>query len=115
MHRKNTISMTIEYEDEEIKLLIETGRSNDKRYKKLKSNKTFIDDLVKVFGLLKDAPDTEYLKKIKSLNYEPLQHDLSGMSSVRIGYKAKYRLLFTEFDNGIKIRLIEINEHYGDK
>lgn len=55
------------------------------------------------------------LSNIKSLNYEPLIGDLLGYSSVRIGFKSKYRLLFTEHEGGILIKLIEINEHYGDK
>lgn len=59
--------LNIEYKDEELKLFIETGKSNDKRYKKLKSN------------------------------------------------TSKYRLIFEEFENGIRICLIEISEHYGDK
>ncbi len=31
--------LNIEYKDEELKLFIETGKSNDKRYKKLKSKR----------------------------------------------------------------------------
>lgn len=107
--------MVIEYDNEEIKLLIETGKSTDKQYKKLRSNNTFIKDLCKVILQLRSAPNTEFLKKIKSLNYEHLKYNLTGCSSVRIGYNAKYRLIFAELDDGIKIKLIEINEHYGDK
>ncbi|MDO4929762.1 MAG: hypothetical protein Q4E59_01365 [Bacteroidales bacterium] len=107
--------LIIEYEDEAIEILITTGRSNDKRYRKLSSNATFKRDLSKVMSLIRSVSNVKELAKFKQLNYEELRFDLSGLSSVRIGYKSKYRLIFEEFENGIRINLIEINEHYGDK
>lgn len=107
--------LTIEYKDEELKLLIETGRSNDKRYKKLKSNTTFLRDLNTAMNIIRTVSNVSELNLFKKLNYEPLHYDYEGYSSVRIGYTSKYRLIFEEFDNGIRICLIEINEHYGDK
>ena len=55
------------------------------------------------------------LHNYKALNYEPLKYDKIGMSSVRLGFTSKFRLLFEELENGIKISIIEISEHYGDK
>lgn len=107
--------MVIEYDNEEVRLLVETGKSTDKQYRKLKSNVSFAKNLCKTMLILRSAPCTDFLDNVKSLNYERLKHGLSGYSSVRIGYNSKYRLLFTEFDGGIRIKLIEINEHYGDK
>lgn len=107
--------LNIEYKDEELKLLIETGKSNDKRYRKLKSNATFMRDLRMVIDLIRPVDNVDELRMFKKLNYEHLRHDYEGMSSVRIGFTSKYRLIFEEFDNGIRICLIEISEHYGDK
>lgn len=107
--------MIIEYEDEELRILISTHNSTDKRYKKLKSNKTFLRDLDKVMLILRATKNVTGLEKYQQLHYEKLKYGLSGKSSVRIGYTSKYRLIFEEFENGIRIKLIEINEHYGDK
>ena len=68
-----------------------------------------------VITLMRGVNNVKELFKFKKLNYEVLTGDLSGYSSVRIGYTSKYRLIFEEFDNGIRIKLLEINEHYGDK
>ena len=107
--------MVIEYEDEELEALIRYHNSNDKRYKKLKSNATFLRDLDNVMAILRSVTNTSELRCFGKLHYEHLQRDLAGYSSVRIGFTSKYRLIFEEFDGGIRIKLIEINEHYGDK
>lgn len=60
-------------------------------------------------------PMQKDLGRYGQLHYEALKYDFAGKHSVRIGYNSKYRLIFEEFDNGIRINLIEINEHYGDK
>ncbi len=107
--------LVIEYEDAELEALIIKHNSNDKRYRKLKSNASFLRDLDKVMGLLRSAHNTSELAFFKILHYEQLKYERIGQSSVRIGHKTKYRLIFEEFDGGIRIKLIEINEHYGDK
>ncbi len=113
MKEKQTLA--IEFADEELEALILYHKSNDKRYRKLKSNATFLKDLDGVMAIIRAATNTSELADFRKLNYEKLSHDLSGLSSVRIGFKSKYRLIFEEFDGGIRIKLIEINEHYGDK
>ncbi len=107
--------LIIEYSDEAIESLILYHNSDDKRYRKLKSNATFLRDLDGVMAVLRSVKNAHELIRFKKLNYEPLLYDREGTSSVRIGYKTKYRLIFEEFDGGIRIKLIEINEHYGDK
>lgn len=72
-------------------------------------------DLSKVLRILYDAESIENIRDIQSLRYEQLKYDRSGTSSVRIGYKSKYRMIFTECESEIEITLIEISEHYGDK
>lgn len=108
-------TLVIEYEDAELEALIIKHKCNDKRYRKLKGNASFWRDLDKVMGLLRIAHNTSELAYFKVLHYEKLKYDRSGQSSVRIGYNSKFRLIFEEFDGGIRIKLIEINEHYGDK
>lgn len=108
-------TLVIKYEDAELEALIIKHKCNDKRYRKLKSNATFWRDLDKIMVLLRNVHNTSELVRFKVLHYEPLKYNRSGQSSVRIGYNTKYRLIFEEFDGGIRIKLIEINEHYGDK
>lgn len=99
--------LIIECEDAELSDLILKGRcTTNPLYRKLGSNSTFKSDMAKVLDKMKQAEKVLDLGKIKSLNYEPLVGDLRGYSSVRIGYKSKYRLLFTEHDNGVLIKLI---------
>ncbi len=105
----------IEYADVAIEEVITYGKSDDKRYRKLKGNATFWRDLSKVMAIIRAATNTADLEHYASLHYETLKYDKSGLSSVRIGHNTKYRLIFEEFDCGIRIMLIEINEHYGDK
>ena len=107
--------LKIEFADDAIESLILYHKSDDRRYRKLKSNATFLRDLDGVMAILRAVKNTRELAQHKKLNYEPLFYDREGTSSVRIGYKTKYRLIFEEFDGGIRIKLIEITEHYGDK
>ncbi len=108
-------TLIIEYDDTAIEEIISYHKSDDKRYRKLKSNARFLQDLDSVMAILRAVTNTSELSKFGKLHYEPLQYGLSGYSSVRIGFTSKYRLIFEEFDGGIRIKLIEINEHYGDK
>ena len=108
-------TLIIEYADNAIKEVITYNKSDDKRYRKLNSNTTFWRDLNRVMAIIRGAANTSELASFSSLHYERLKYERSGQSSVRIGYKSKYRLVFEEFDGGIRINLIEINEHYGNK
>lgn len=108
--------LKIECEDIELSDLILRGRCTTNRlYKKLSSNASFKTDLAKVLKKMEMVDNVSELKDIGSLHYEPLVGDLLGYSSVRIGYKSKYHLLFTEHEEGIVIKLITISEYYGDK
>ena len=107
--------MIIEFADDDIRLLIETGKSDNKLYKKLSRIPTFMRDLQMAYKLISIVGTTSELMKYKKLHYEKLKYDYQGKSSVRIGFTSKYRLIFEEYDNGIRVCLIEINEHYGDK
>lgn len=115
MHRKSP-TMDIEYDNEEIEAFIRHNIAKSKYYRKLRSNRTIRNDLDRVMRILQTVDSCDDLEKgYKSLNYEQLKYGLQGCSSVRIGFTTKYRLLFTEMQNRIRICLIEISEHYGDK
>lgn len=107
--------MTIEFENEDIRNFILENKAKNKPYSKMKSNKQLRTDLDRVMRILTIVDSCNDLHGYRSLHYEALQYDLSGFSSVRLGYTTKYRLIFTEHDEGIRICLIEISEHYGDK
>lgn len=114
MKEKQTLA--IEFADEELEALIVYHKSNSKSYKKLNRNATFLKDLDTVIAIIRAAKNTSELEYFGKLKYKKLSHDLSGLSNVRIGYNSKYRrLIFEEFNSGIRIKLIEINELYGDK
>lgn len=115
MYRKS-YTMEIDYDNEEIEAFILHGISESKRYRKFKSNRALIRDLDRVMRILLTVDSCKELENgYKALNYEPLKHGLQGYSSVRIGFNTKYRLLFKENEGRIRICLIEISEHYGDK
>ena len=87
--------MFIEFDKEYLRELFEQGHTRDKK--------------------LKRSETIEELYRINSLNYEVLQGDKAGISSIRIN--RKYRLEFTvrEVMNEQIItvcRLLEISNHY---
>ncbi|MDY4751009.1 MAG: hypothetical protein SO230_10200, partial [Sodaliphilus sp.] len=59
--------LIIEYEDEAIELLIKTGKSDDKRYKKLNSNASFKRNLSKVMLLLRSVSNVKDLGRFGQL------------------------------------------------
>lgn len=102
--------MIIRTEDKDIAALI--AHQYKGRYKKFRSNASFISNLDDVITLFQTANNISDLVNVRRLHYEKLKGSLR--SSVRIGYTSKYRMEFTEQDDGICITIIEISEHYGD-
>lgn len=107
--------MIIEVEDKELESLILYGKSRKKKYSQLGKSKNSMRDLTIVINTLRTVQKVDDLRSFGSLHFERLKYNLSGYCSVRIGYKSKYRMLFTEHAQGIVINIVEINEHYGDK
>lgn len=107
--------MEIRFENEEIREFILSGKANDRPYSKWRSNRQLRLDLDKVMRILAIVDNCSELQSYKALHYEQLKYDRSGQSSVRLGFKTKFRLIFTELNDGIVINIIEISEHYGDK
>lgn len=108
--------MRIEFKTEAIEAFVLYRKATDRQYKRYLSDRQLSRDLDKVIRVLEQVPDCDaLLKSYKSLHFERLKHDLRGLCSVRLGFKARYRLMFIEEEGGIVISLIEITEHYGDK
>lgn len=104
--------MKIDFDDEDLKELIEKGTNN--KYKKLSKDKKFMCCLISVYNILCDVDSTNDLKLFSRLHYEKLKY--VGKSSVRIMNGRVERLIFEEYDNGIRIVFVELNEdHYGNK
>lgn len=102
--------MLIECVDEELEALIFHNYKG--KYKSYKSNATLIRDLDKVIRILSKAKDITEVSKWGNLAYERLKN--SPYSSVRVGYRTKYRLEFEEHENKITLVLIKLSEHYGE-
>lgn len=104
--------MLIEFDKDYLLELFEQGWTSDKKHR---FQPEVIRGYKKCVMFLKRANSVEQLYPIRSLNYEVLQGDKKGISSVRINLQ--YRLEFTvrEFAGEQIItvcRLLEISNHY---
>lgn len=104
--------MFIEFDKDYLRELFEQGRTSDKKHR---YQPEVIKGYQKVVVSLKRAVNVEMLYRLNSLNYEVLEGDKKGISSVRIN--RKYRLEFTVRDvmdeQIITVcRLLEISNHY---
>ena len=77
--------LLIEYADDAIKDLILYHQSDDKRYRKLKSNAVFLKNLDEVMAIMRVVRNTAELRYFRRLNYEALKYEKEGSYSVRIG------------------------------
>lgn len=104
--------MEISFDDKDLEELIFTGKN--RKYKKLSKDKAFVSALIDVYNYMSAVNCTKDLKAYSFLHYEELKH--IGLSSVRIINGRVERLLFAEYENGVRITIIELNEtHYGKK
>lgn len=104
--------MYIELDKDYLRELYELGRTNDKRHR---YQPEVIRGYQKAVFLLSSANSITDLFQNNALNYEVLQGDKKGISSVRIN--RKYRLEFTVhevFNEQIitLCRLLDISNHY---
>lgn len=109
--------MNIIFKEEALSELYETGKTNDKKYKKLCKNKRLIGGYIRAVSMIYNVESTEELKAFSFLHYEKLRHQRDNpISSVRLVNGLVERLLFSETDDGIEVELIEIDStHYGNK
>lgn len=106
--------MNVIFTDKALQELYETGKTKDSRYKKLCRSKAFVEDYIGVVDVMFSVDKADDLRNYSYLHYEKLKYRME--SSVRIDNGRVERLLFTEHEDGIEIRLIEIDTtHYGNK
>ncbi len=104
--------MFIEFDKDYLRELFEQGRTSDKKHR---YQPEVIKGYQKAVASLKRAINVEMLYRLNSLNYEVLEGDKKGISSVRIN--RQYRLEFTVRDvvneQIITVcRLLDISNHY---
>ena len=104
--------MYIEFDKDYLRELFDNGHTSDKKHR---YQPEVIRGYYKCVMFLKRAESVEQLYRIHSLNYEVLQGEKKGVSSVRINIK--YRLEFTVRDVlGEQVitvcRLLDISNHY---
>ena len=105
--------MQIVFEDNDLEELITTGRNS--RYKKYTRNAKFMRALVTAYNYLRLSNCTNDLRNIYFLHYEQLA-GTNGLSSIRVVNGMVERILFREFDGGIRIIVLSLDDtHYGNK
>lgn len=98
----------------DLKELYLTGKNRN--YKEIANNQELMRGFIRAVHSMMAIENTESLKQLSYLHYEKLRYQLSGLSSVRLSNRYVHRLIFSENNEGIEIKLIEIdNTHYGNK
>ncbi len=95
--------MKIEFEQEYLRELFEEGKASGKKHR---YQPQVIKQYRKVFDLLYDAPNTEYLYLHKSLHYEKKEGNLAGTEAVYVNMQ--YRLEFRSRLEGTESNVITI-------
>ncbi len=104
--------MIVTFEHEYLRILYEDGRSPDKKNR-------FQPDIIrryqKAINFLKGASCIEALWPIRSLQYEALSGDKSGLSSVRVNdrYRVEFSVTLNENEPILTIcNVVELSNHY---
>ncbi|MDE7074314.1 MAG: hypothetical protein K2O69_04600 [Odoribacter sp.] len=106
--------MNVIFTEEALQELYETGKTKDSKYKILTRDKKFVEAYIEIVSLMYAVENVARLKEFSYLHYEQLRY--RPESSVRILNNRVERLLFTEHEDGVEVKLIEINlNHYGNK
>lgn len=72
--------MNIKFLDDALSELYETGKTSDKKYKKICKNKKLVDGYIKAVGIMYRVDTTEDLVPISYLHYEKLKYDSIGIN-----------------------------------
>jgi plasmid maintenance system killer protein len=103
----------IVFEDTDLEELITTGHNS--KYKKYTRNAKFMKALATAYNYMRMVNMASDLRAISFLHYEQLV-GTNGMSSIRVVNGMVERILFREFDGGISITVLSLdNTHYGKK
>ena len=105
--------MKIVFEDTDLEELITTGRNG--KYKKYTRNAKFMTSLATAYNYLRMVDVASNLRAISFLHYEQLA-GTNGLSSIRVVNGMVERIIFREFDGGISITVLSLDDtHYGKK
>ena len=105
--------MKIVFEDTDLEELITTGRNS--KYKKYTRNAKFMKALATAYNYMRLIDVASDLRAISFLHYEQLA-GTNGKSSIRVVNGMVERILFREFDGGISITVLSLDDtHYGNK
>ena len=105
--------MEIVFEDTDLEELITTGRNS--KYKKYTRNAKFMTALATAYNYLRMVDVASNLRAISFLHYEQLA-GTNGLSSIRVVNGMVERIFFREFDGGISITVLSLDDtHYGKK
>ena len=104
--------MIVTFEEEYLQMLYDLGKSGDKKHR-------FQPEIIRKYQIciryLLGTSNVEALFAIKSLNYEVLKGDKSGISSIRVN--KQYRIEFTVTEQGAEFivtvcNILELSNHY---
>lgn len=110
----NTNEMNIDFDDKDLKELIETGYN--RKYRKYAKNRKFMDALLVAYNYMVILPKAADLGDYPFLRYEKLKYNMSGKSSIRVLKNCVERIIFREYENGIRIEILDLDDtHYGNK
>ena len=104
--------MVVKFEKKYLSEMYETGKTTDKKHR---FQPEIVRKYIKCIKSLETASDIESLYSIKSLNYEVLEGDKAGISSIRVNLQ--YRIEFTVSTEGVEPILTvctikELSNHY---
>ena len=109
----NNKKMQIIFDDKDLEELITTGRNN--KYKKYSRNEKFMKALAVAYNYMRLSERASDLRSVSFLHYEQLK-GTNGKSSVRVVNGMVERIIFREFDGGIRITVLSLDDtHYGNK
>ncbi len=104
--------MRVFIEDDYLANLYENGKSTGKPRFGPQIELAFIKRIIQ----MEQAPDTDTLRKIKSLHFEHLKGDLKGKASIRVidGFRLIFRVEKMGIINRVEIIAVEeLNNHYA--
>ena len=104
--------MIVTFEEDYLCDLYKKGKTDDK-------NRRYQPQVIRKYrqciNLIRNIPNTNALKKYNGLNFENLQGDKQGRSSIRVNIQ--YRIEFTVIDTGVEniakiCNILDLSNHY---
>lgn len=108
--------MDVTFADERLEAFIKDKKKAGNRYKKYARDAEFYEALIDAIDTMREVECAKDLEGFSYLHYEPLKHQKKPTSSIRILNGYVERLIFEEYENGIRVLVLELsNDHYGNK